>query len=65
MCDHDRPRFAPQEETSGSRRRRLWELAANCHCPIIGVCLPLALLRKLVAKVATMSVEGDDYDLHV
>lgn len=65
MCDHDRPRFVPQEETSGSRRRRLWELTANCHCPIVGVCLPLALLRKLVGKVATMSVEGDDYDLHV
>nr|WP_314543669.1 DUF2325 domain-containing protein [uncultured Massilia sp.] len=65
MCEHDRPRLAVQEDVSGSRRRRLWELPPNCHCPIIGVCLPLSLLRKLVGKVATMSVEGDDYDLHV
>lgn len=65
MCEHDRPKLAVQEDASGSRRRRLWELPSNCHCPIIGVCLPLSLLRKLVGKVATMSVEGDDYDLHV
>lgn len=65
MCEHDRPKLAVQEDVSGSRRRRLWELPSNCHCPIIGVCLPLALLRKLVGKVAAMSVEGDDYDLHV
>lgn len=53
------------ETQSGSRRRRLWEVPTNCHCPIIGVCLPLTALRKLVNKLATTPVQGDDYDVHV
>ena len=65
MCDHDRAKSIVHDDACGSRRRRLWELPANCHCPIIGVCLPLSLLRKLVNKVSTTPVQGDDYDLHV
>ena len=65
MCDHDRAKPAPHNDAAGSRRHKLWELANNCHCPIIGVCLPLGLLRKLVGKVATLSAQSDDYDLHV
>ncbi|QJD98689.1 DUF2325 domain-containing protein [Massilia forsythiae] len=69
MCDHDKkPHFAHPDaldESAGSRRRRLWELPTNCHCPLIGVCLPLALLRRLVNKVVVRPVEGDDYDVHV
>jgi hypothetical protein len=65
MCDHDRAVLPQHEDSSGSRRRKLWELPANCHCPIIGVCLPLSLLRKLINKVAVTPVKGDDYDLHV
>jgi hypothetical protein len=64
MCDHDKTR-ADAATAGGSRRRRLWELPTNCHCPIIGVCLPLALLRKLVNKLAATPVHGDDYDVHV
>ncbi|WP_296943731.1 DUF2325 domain-containing protein [uncultured Massilia sp.] len=65
MCDHARSPSARHDDACGSRRRRLWELPTNCHCPIIGVCLPLALLRKLVGKAAATPVQGDDYDLHV
>lgn len=48
----------------GSRRRRLWELAGHAHCPVLGVCLPIAALRRLVDKVAGGRAVADDYDLH-
>nr|WP_093555842.1 DUF2325 domain-containing protein [Pseudoduganella namucuonensis] len=48
-----------------SRRRRLWELAHACHCPLVGVCMPLAALRKLVGKVTGGTVVADDYEVHV
>ncbi|WP_374316771.1 DUF2325 domain-containing protein [Aquabacterium sp.] len=63
MCDHSTPTTTPAS-TSSSRRRRLWELAGNCHCPILGVCVPLPMLRKLVGKVVKGQVLADDYELH-
>jgi hypothetical protein len=53
--------FAPG---SGSRRRRLWDLDASTHCPVLGVCLPLDVLRRLVAKALPGPPEADDYGLH-
>jgi hypothetical protein len=49
---------------AGSRRRRLWELPAHAHCPLIGVSLPIALLRRVVGKLPTAKVPADDYELH-
>ena len=49
---------------TGSRRRRLWELDAHAHCPIIGVCLPLPALRRIVDKVLSGEALADDYELH-
>jgi hypothetical protein len=65
---HDRccaalPLAAPPEPT-GSRRRRLWELGAHAHCPVIGVCLPLAAMRRLARKVLGGEPVADDYELH-
>lgn len=65
---HDRccaavPLAAPPEAT-GSRRRRLWELGSHAHCPVIGVCLPLAAIRRLARKVLGAEPVGDDYELH-
>jgi hypothetical protein len=66
MCEHAVKTASPaHDDAAGSRRRRMWELPTNCHCPLIGVCLPLALLRRLVNKVVVRPVEGDDYDVHV
>lgn len=48
----------------GSRRRRLWELDAHAHCPVIGVCLPIAALRRLVDKAFGGQTLADDYELH-
>jgi hypothetical protein len=55
---------APLPEATGSRRRRLWELGSHAHCPVIGVCLPLAALRRLARKVLGGEPIGDDYELH-
>lgn len=59
---------APATESAalagGSRRRRLWELPDESHCPLIGVCLPLAALRKLAAKTVDAPATLSDYELH-
>lgn len=65
MCEH-----TPQPEltvpaSTGSRRRRLWEMGHECHCPVVGVCLPLDTLRRLVKKVCEGVAMADDYEVHV
>jgi hypothetical protein len=50
--------------SKGSRRRRLWELDSHAHCPVVGVCLPIAALRRLVDKVLAGKAVADDYELH-
>jgi hypothetical protein len=59
------PPAALRHETlpSGSRRRRIWDLPDNCHCPVVGVCLPLRAMRKMMHKVVGDQQLGD-YDLH-
>ena len=48
----------------GSRRRRLWELDSHAHCPVIGVCLPIAALRRVVDRALGVHAATDDYELH-
>ncbi|HEY8881321.1 MAG TPA: DUF2325 domain-containing protein [Roseateles sp.] len=53
--------------TTGSRRRRLWELGSHAHCPVIGVCLPLERVRQLAKKLLVLQgkdEDQDDYTLH-
>ena len=50
--------------TSGSRRRRLWELDSHAHCPVLGVCMPMASLRRVVGKAVGGQMPLDDYELH-
>lgn len=64
MCDKHLAAL-PAEPAQTSRRRRIWELSHTCHCPLIGVCIPLGALRKLVGKVAGGKVLADDYEVHV
>ncbi len=59
--DHAAP---PPTPPSGSRRRRLWELVGHAHCPVVGVCLPMPVLRRIADKVLGGQVLGDDYHLH-
>ncbi len=53
-----------QLASHGSRRRRLWELDASAHCPVIGVCLPIGALRRLLNKVLGGAAVAKDYELH-
>jgi hypothetical protein len=53
-----------QTPSSGSRRRRLWELGSHAHCPVIGVCLPIAALRRITDKVHGGTTIATDYELH-
>jgi hypothetical protein len=48
----------------GSRRRRLWELDGHAHCPVVGVCLPLASARRLADKLLGRDAPADDYGVH-
>ena len=48
----------------GSRRRRLWELPSQALCPVIGVCLPMPLLRRRLGKLLGGSAIANDYELH-
>lgn len=54
----------PAPVPAGSRRLRLWELEQRAHCPVIGVCLPIATLRRLVGKALGAQAPADDYELH-
>jgi hypothetical protein len=65
MCDkHEATATVPQEAQT-SRRRRIWELGHTCHCPLVGVSMPIGTLRKLVGKVTGGKVVADDYEIHV
>ncbi len=57
--------LADATPSGGSRRRRLWELTHECHCPVVGVCLPLDTLRRLVNKALGGKALADDYEVHV
>lgn len=51
-------------DTRGSRRRRLWELPSQALCPVIGVCLPMPVLRRRIGKTLGGEAIAGDYELH-
>ncbi|MFT3663568.1 DUF2325 domain-containing protein [Piscinibacter sp.] len=61
-CPHELIR--PAAEARGTRRRRLWDLPAHAHCPVVGVCLSLATLRRVADKALGGEVLAGDYELH-
>ncbi len=50
--------------SAGSRRRRVWDMEHTCHCPLVGVSLPMDSLRRLVHKALGAKVVADDYEVH-
>ena len=58
MCEQARKPFATSSKPAGSRRRRVWELPDNCHCPVIGVCLPIDTIARLLKKAGSESRAG-------
>ena len=57
--------FVPDARPSGSERRRLWQLPAKFHCPMIGVCFEVGELRPWVIKALGLPASSSDYELHV
>ena len=55
---------ASQSPGPGSRRRRLWELESRAHCPVVGICLPTPVLRRVVNKVFRGHNVDTEYTLH-
>lgn len=76
MCQHDnvplrlvplsRPPEAVTEEpvSAPPRRRRIWDLGDHAHCPVVGVCMPIPTLRRLIKKLSDHPMLSDDYELH-
>jgi len=64
MCDKHQA-SAAMEGAEPARRRRIWDLPHTCHCPLVGVGLPLGVLRKIVAKAVGGRLLADDYEVHV
>jgi hypothetical protein len=54
----------PPAPPPGTRRRRLWDLPAHAHCPVVGVCLSLGTLRRVADKALGGEVVAGDYELH-
>jgi chaperonin cofactor prefoldin len=54
----------PPIALASHRRRRLWELPARWHCPLIGTCLKLSDLRQLARRVGVNEQPMSDYTLH-
>lgn len=65
MCEHHEQEAPALAAPVSSRRRRLWQLDHSSHCPLIGVGLPLPVLRKLVEKLSGGKTIADDYEIHV
>ncbi|MFZ6657791.1 DUF2325 domain-containing protein [Undibacterium sp. TJN19] len=79
MCDHDNEHPEPalftrgnkqghsldKPSATGSRRRRIWDLPHECHCPVVGVCIPLVSLRRIINKAVGGQSVADDYEIHV
>ena len=59
-CHHEHA--APA--ASGSRSRRIWDLDHHCHCPLVGVSLPLDSLRRVVNKALGGNAVANDYEVH-
>ena len=60
----DAPQQLPQPRAAGRRRKKIWEMPARWHCPLIGTCLPVAEMRKLAARAGFDEQDMSDYTLH-
>src|SRR5262245_26558816 len=53
------------DDDAAPGRVKLWELEAGIHCSVIGTCLALDDLRRLVRKAdASLAPDADDHAVH-
>lgn len=64
LIEADQP-VAQSVKSTGSARRKLWQLSPNATCPVVGVCLRLPELVRLAKKVDIDTTDLSEYDLHI
>lgn len=56
---------ALQNSRSDRKRRKIWELEERLHCPVIGTCLSITDLKRLVRQSGVvMEAKATDFDYH-
>ncbi|MCW8943905.1 MAG: DUF2325 domain-containing protein [Sedimenticola sp.] len=64
MCDLTRKRFEPPQQTA-KRRLKVWEVDRSYHCAILGTCLTLHELKKIIRQSGIiLDPRASDYDAH-
>jgi hypothetical protein len=64
VCDLTKKRFEPPRAPA-SRRLRLWEVDRRFHCAILGTCLTLQELHKVIRQAGLiLEPKHSDYDAH-
>ncbi len=65
MCDQHADAQTPLTEELNKRRLKLWELKAHFHCAMLGTCLSMAEVRKLVRQSGiAVAANSSDHVLH-
>ncbi|MEA3410126.1 MAG: DUF2325 domain-containing protein [Pseudomonadota bacterium] len=68
MCEnHQNPGLSDTHSPLRRGRRKLWELPAKYHCPIVGTCLTIGELRRLYRQSGMEPTRHlkTDYDFHL
>ena len=64
MCDRCGPP-APPSSDSASKRWKLWEIDKKLHCSVLGTCLTLADLQRLIRKLRIpIPNDAEEYEIH-
>lgn len=59
------PTVSPEQPSSPTRRKKLWELESKHHCPVVGTCLPMDELVKFARRFGFSGSLQDEFSLHV
>ncbi|TVO76757.1 hypothetical protein [Sedimenticola selenatireducens] len=64
MCDLKKKYFIPPQ-TKPCRRLKIWEVDRSYHCAILGTCLTLSELHKIIRQSGIiLAPKASDYDAH-
>ncbi len=58
------PAIPAETQKNSKKAKKLWDLKAQYHCPVIGTCLSVAELQKLARQADLNLAHKTDYDIH-
>jgi hypothetical protein len=65
MCDQHVHALLPLTEAASKKRLKLWDLKPHLHCAMLGTCLTMAEVRKLVRQSGiAIPANSSDHVLH-